>query len=57
MRNFTLLSLAAMMTTLLGVMIFFAQLSAATRNVAPSADLYGGTSAPYLPLHTLKPIF
>jgi hypothetical protein len=56
MRKFTLMTLAATMMSLLGLMLFFAQPSTATSTALP-ADLSGGGSIPYLPLHTLEPMY
>jgi hypothetical protein len=55
MRKFGILLVATMMTSSVAVMLLFGQASPA--NVGRGADLYGGTSALYLPLHELEPIF
>jgi hypothetical protein len=57
MRKFTLLALAAMVMSLLGLMLFFAQPSTATSRTTLPADLSGGGSIPYLPPHMLEPMY
>ncbi len=57
MRKLILLVLMATMTNLLAVALLLAQPGAATNPGTPAVDPHPLSSIPYLPLHTLPPVY